>query len=84
MVNLDTFAMANLIAGKKIVTELIQRDFTAQSVVRELEAILPDGARRTRMLEDLDQVRARLHDPTTPQEPTMRAAQEILAALQSK
>ena len=32
LVKLDTFAMPNLIAGKKIVPELIQKDFTAQNV----------------------------------------------------
>ena len=84
LVRLDTFAMANLIAGKKIVTELIQSDFTAQNIVRELQSILSDGPRRTQMLNDLNQVRERLHDSKSAQEPTLRAAQEILASLQSK
>ena len=81
LVNLDTFAMANLIAGRRIVTELIQRDFTAANVVRELNEILPDGPRRQQMLADLKEVRQRLRDTSSTQEPSMRAAQEILAAL---
>ncbi len=43
LVKLDTFAMPNLIAGKKIVPELIQKDFTATNVFRELNAIILDG-----------------------------------------
>ena len=81
LVNLDTFAMANLIAGRRIVTELIQRDFTVDNVVRELNEILPDSPRRRQMLADLKEVRQRLRDNSSAQEPSMRAAQEILAAL---
>jgi len=81
LVNLDTFAMANLIAGRRIVTELIQREFTAANVVRELNEILPDGPRRQQMLADLKEVRQRLRDDSSPQEPSMRAAQEILKSL---
>ena len=81
LVNLDTFAMANLIAGRRIVTELIQSDFTAVNVVRELQAILADGPRRQQMSADLKEVRQRLRDNSSPQEPSMRAAQEILASL---
>src|SRR5215471_8122291 len=81
LVNLDTFAMANLIAGKKIVSELIQHDFTARNIVRELTEIIPDGPRRQQMLADLKEVRQRLRDSSSPQEPSMRAAQEILKSL---
>lgn len=81
LVNLDTFAMANLIAGRRIVTELIQRDFTAANIVRELEPLLPDGPRREQMIADLKQVRERLRDAGNVQ-PSMRAAQEILSGLQ--
>src|SRR5215472_1414542 len=81
LVSLDTFAMANLIAGRRIVTELIQRDFTAANVVRELNEILPDGPRRQQMLSDLKEVQQRLRDISSTQEPSMRAAQEILKSL---
>jgi lipid-A-disaccharide synthase len=81
LVSLDTFAMANLIAGRRIVPELIQRDFTANNIVHELEAILPDGPRRSQMMADLKEVRQRLRDSTSTQQPAMRAAQEILGSL---
>jgi lipid-A-disaccharide synthase len=81
LVRLDTFAMPNLIAGKKIVTELIQKDFTAQNVVRELNGIIPDGPARRQMEADLKMVQQRLHDSPDAESPAQRAAREILMAL---
>jgi lipid-A-disaccharide synthase len=43
-------AMANLIAGKRVVTELIQDDFTASNIVKEIAPLLPDGPRRQSMI----------------------------------
>src|SRR5215472_17470837 len=59
LVSLDTFAMANLIAGRRIVTELIQSNFTAANIVRELMEIIRDGPRRQQMLSDLKEVQQR-------------------------
>lgn len=81
LVKLDTFAMPNLIAGKKIVQELIQKDFTAQNVFRELNAIIPDGPARRQMEADLKMVQRRLRDSQHADSPAQRAAREILSAL---
>jgi lipid-A-disaccharide synthase len=82
-VKVPRFAMVNLIAGEQIVPELVQRDFTAANVVARLRDILPDGAVRDRMIEDLTQVKAMLHVPESAVEgsalhPADRAAQIIL------
>ncbi|HKD45875.1 MAG TPA: lipid-A-disaccharide synthase [Candidatus Angelobacter sp.] len=81
LVSLDTFAMPNLIAGRQIVTELIQDKFTAQNLVRELNAILPEGAARRQMLADLGQIREKLRDNRDPGPPAARAAREMLGLL---
>jgi lipid-A-disaccharide synthase len=81
LVKLDTFAMPNLIAGKKIVPELIQKNFTAQNVLRELNAIIPNGPARQQMEADLKMVQQRLRDSQHTESPAQRAAQEILGAL---
>jgi lipid-A-disaccharide synthase len=81
LVKLDTFAMPNLIAGKKIVPELIQKDFTAQNVLKELNAIIPDGPARQQMEADLTMVQQRLRDSQHAESPAQRAAREILGAL---
>jgi len=81
LVKLDTFAMPNLIAGKKIVPELIQKDFTAQNVARELNAIIPDGPARRQMEAALKMVQQRLHDSPDAEAPARRAARQILAGI---
>jgi lipid-A-disaccharide synthase len=81
LVSLDTFAMPNLIAGRRIVPELIQKNFTASNVVGELEAVIADGPRRGQMLADLAEVREKLRDGGHAEEPAVRAAQEIVEQL---
>jgi lipid-A-disaccharide synthase len=81
LVSLDTFAMPNLIAGRRIVPELIQDRFNAQTVVRELEAILAEGESRRQMVIELERVRARLRDDISAETPAVRAAREIFRLL---
>ena len=78
------FAMVNLIAGEKIVPELVQGDFTAERVVARLREIIPDGPPRTAMLEGLAQVKARLRapNPTDPRPAAERAANAVLELLE--
>src|SRR6185437_14854034 len=78
LVKLDTFAMPNLIAGKKIVPELIQYDFTGEAVARELKKLLPDGDARSEMQDALSEVKRKL---AVTEAPAMRAAEEILKAI---
>jgi lipid-A-disaccharide synthase len=54
-------AMVNLIAGKRIVPELIQQDFTVAKVVQQMEQLLPNGPPRQFMMEDLARIRGLLH-----------------------
>ena len=81
LVKLSTFAMPNLIAGEKIVPELIQKDFTAENVVRELAAIIPDGPARNKMQDALKMVQDRLRDRQDTEPPAIRAAKEILTGI---
>jgi lipid-A-disaccharide synthase len=59
-VKVPYFAMVNLIAGKEIVPELVQHDFTAEKVVARLKEILPDGPARDRMIDGFANVRGLL------------------------
>jgi lipid-A-disaccharide synthase len=59
-VKVPYFAMVNLIAGKKIVPELVQQDFTPENVAAELSKIITDGEARDAMLGGLRMVKARL------------------------
>jgi lipid-A-disaccharide synthase len=59
-VKIDTFGMVNLIAGERIVPELIQDALTPDAVAREAVSMLTDRARSLRIREGLARVRARL------------------------
>jgi len=60
VVKVPHVAMANLIAGKRVVPELIQKEFTASNIVRHLDPLLPDGPRRQSMMKELAAIRALL------------------------
>jgi lipid-A-disaccharide synthase len=62
-VKVSHFAMVNLIAGERIVPELVQHEFRAANVVAELRKIIPEGEPRTRMLQGLASVKAKLKKP---------------------
>jgi lipid-A-disaccharide synthase len=60
VVSVPHVAMANLIAGRRIVPELIQNDFTAANVVQQLGPLLPEGAPRQSMMKGLEAIRGAL------------------------
>jgi len=63
VVTVPHVAMANLIAGKRVVPELIQNDFTASNIVRQLDVLLPDGPPRQSMMQELAELRGMLRAP---------------------
>jgi lipid-A-disaccharide synthase len=73
-VQVDTFAMANLVAGRKIVPELIQDDFTPQAVADHALPLLRDRAAADRMRADLRAVHEKLGAPGA----SRRAATAVL------
>ncbi len=81
-VKVSHFAMVNLIAGREIVPELVQHDFTAGNVVARLKAIIPDGSLRTKVIEGLANVKDSLRGPNPDLlHPSERAAEAIFALL---
>ena len=56
VVTVPHVAMANLIAGKRVVPELIQHDFTAAKIVQQIAPLLPDGVPRESMMKELTEV----------------------------
>jgi lipid-A-disaccharide synthase len=72
-------AMVNLIAGKRIVPELIQHDFTVANVVRQIEPLLPDGPPRESMMKDLAQIRGKLNSRPVGHEGQTGAIEHVAA-----
>ncbi len=59
-VKVPYFAMVNLIAGREVVPELVQQDFTPERVAAEVAKIVPEGEARETMIEGLRTVRRHL------------------------
>ncbi len=78
-VKVPHFAMVNLIAGREIVPELVQLDFTAENVVEKLKRILSDGPARQAMIEGLEKVKSALQGTSLDaHRPAERAASIIV------
>ena len=60
VVDVPHVAMVNLIAGRRLVPELIQDDFTAENIVQHLKPLLEDGSSRSIMQTGLREVREAL------------------------
>ena len=75
LLKVDTFGMVNLIAGSRIVPELIQDAFTPEAVAAEAVSMLTDPARAAQIRKGLRDVRERLGGGGA----SRRAAEAILA-----
>jgi lipid-A-disaccharide synthase len=73
-VQVDTYGMVNLIAGERIVPELIQDAFTAEAVAAEAVSFLTDRERADRTKAALRRIKASLGQPGA----SARAAQAVL------
>jgi lipid-A-disaccharide synthase len=73
-IHVDTYAMANLIAGRRVVPELIQDAFTPRAVADDALRVLTDPAHATKVKSDLGEVKAQLGGPGA----SRRAAQAVL------
>jgi len=74
------YTMVNLIAGRRVVPELMQGQMTGRRIAQEALRLLREPGERERMLAGLAEVRRRL-DQTGPGEAPRRAAaiiQDIL------
>jgi lipid-A-disaccharide synthase len=84
-VKVPHFAMVNLIAGKEIVPELVQHDFTAEKVIARVREILADGPKRDQMIAGLGAVKGLLRDPDPDRvRPAELAAEAVLGLLQQR
>jgi lipid-A-disaccharide synthase len=80
-------AMVNLIAGRRIVPELLQERFTAANVASELGALLAEGPEHEAQIAALAEVRSRLLATSSPDgspvgSPIERVAEAVLTLLE--
>ena len=77
LVRTEHFSMINLIAGRRVVPELIQKDFTPERVIAEVLRLLRDPSAVSTMRTELAEVRRKLGPPRAVE----RAADAITALL---
>jgi lipid-A-disaccharide synthase len=79
-VKVDTYGMANLVAGRRIVPELIQDAFTPGAVAEETARYFEDAEYAAQTRAALAEVRTKLGDRGA----SRRAAEQVLAVCQSR
>ncbi len=79
LARVDLYAMVNLIAGQRIVQELIQDDCTAGAVAAEAVRVATDAGYREQMIVQLAEVCRRLGGPGASE----RAAEAVLDVVHS-
>lgn len=79
LARVSMYAMVNLIAGDRIVSELIQDACTPEATSAEAVSLLTDSSRRAHMIDRLADVRAKLGGPGASD----RAAEAILDVIHS-
>jgi lipid-A-disaccharide synthase len=79
MIQVNHIGLANLVAGKRIAPELIQKDVNPKRIAEEGLRILKDSLLQQEMVESLKEVRQRLGNPGAAQ----RAARIVMSLLQT-
>ncbi|HTP50916.1 MAG TPA: lipid-A-disaccharide synthase [Anaeromyxobacteraceae bacterium] len=76
-VRIAHFALVNILAGRRVVPELLQREASPERMAAEVERLLSDPAARREQLEGLEDVRRSLGEPGAAR----RVAEEVAGAL---
>jgi lipid-A-disaccharide synthase len=77
LVRIAHFALVNILAGRGLVPELLQREASPERMAAEIERLLGDRAAREAQLEGLRAVRASLGEPGA----AARVAEEVARAM---
>jgi lipid-A-disaccharide synthase len=77
LVNVPHIGLVNLVAGKEVVPELVQKEVIPQNIANVIISILQDNQKRREMAEDLRRVKEKLGGPGAS-ERTARIALDML------
>ncbi len=77
---IKNFSIVHILAGERIIPELIQRDFTPQNILEETKKISDSEDMRSEMIAGFRKIKNLLGDKTAPQ----NAAQELEKLIKQK
>lgn len=60
-------SLVNLIANREVVKELVANTFSVEAIRQELEALLPGGSKREKMLSDYEEIHRLLGESDAPE-----------------
>lgn len=80
IIKVPYISLVNLIENKEVVSELFADKFTVDNIKRELDSILPGGARRNQMLRQYAHLWQLLGNNSAPR----NAAQQMVSLLKTK
>ena len=78
LVRVPFYSMVNLVAGRRIVPELIQSNLTGERLAGEAVRLLSDNDARNQMRRDLDSVARQLSGPEDPMEVAASVVERFL------
>jgi len=77
-IKVDRYSIVNILAGRDVVPELIQRNFTPESLTREALRLLDSGSEREAMVREFRAIRESLGKSRA----SLRAAEELRTLLE--
>ncbi len=78
LVNIDSIALVNIVAGKKIVKELIQKDATADKIFSVANELLNDKAELEKMKNEFSVLREKLSNEKNKRDLAKRILEELV------
>jgi lipid-A-disaccharide synthase len=63
LVSIKHFGLPNIVAGRRVIQELLQNEANPEAIAAEIERIIEDGEYRKTMLADLADIRVRMGTP---------------------
>lgn len=82
LVDVPYYSMVNLVAGRKLVPELIQNEMSGETLAAEAVRLLKDADARERMRAGLAEVAARLRGEADPMEKAAGFVRELLCKVE--
>ncbi|NIM58088.1 MAG: lipid-A-disaccharide synthase [Candidatus Aminicenantes bacterium] len=84
LATIKNFSIVNILAGERIIPELIQRDFTAQNIFEETKKIIDSEEQRSGMIAQFRKIKKTLGDRTASQNAALELTKLIKQEQETK